>query len=144
MRSAIRFGDMWNAEAASSRRMRRRSMTNGAPGAKISDADFANFKNPGSGTSDNLYTGEVSYNLSDAWLLTASYIRLADRVNSNRDASLYKAGTDYFLSKRTALYADVGYVKNNSLGTLGIQNSTPVGVTGKNQLGLMVGIRQFF
>jgi predicted porin len=106
--------------------------------------DFANFKNPGSGTSDNFYTGEVSYNLSDAWLLTASYIRLADRVNSNRDASLYKAGTDYFLSKRTALYADVGYVKNNSLGTLGIQNSTPVGVTGKNQLGLMVGIRQFF
>ncbi|SOE71014.1 Outer membrane protein (porin) [Burkholderia sp. D7] len=106
--------------------------------------DFSNFKNPVKGTSDNFYTGEITYNLTYSWFLVASYIRLADRANSNRDASLYKVGADYSLSKRTALYADVGYVKNNSSGTLGIQNSTPVGVTGKNQLGLLVGIRHYF
>jgi len=106
--------------------------------------DFANFKNPSKGTSDNYYTGEIAYTPTANWQLSVTYIRQADRVTSERNASLYKVGVDYFLSKRTSLYALAGYVKNNSLASLGLQNSTPAGVVGRNQLGLGFGMRHSF
>lgn len=107
-------------------------------------ADFANFKNPSTGASQNFYTAEAVYRFSTAWLLSGAYIRLADRGNSERDASLYRMVLDYYLSKRTNVYAALGYVKNNSLGTLGILNSTPAGAPGENQLAAGVGIRHLF
>jgi predicted porin len=106
--------------------------------------DFANFKNIAAGSSVNFYTGEIAYQLSPAWLFSATYIKLSDQTNNKKDGNLYKLGAQYILSRRTLLYADVGYVKNSSLGSLGIQNSTPIGVVGKNQLGAVVGIRHAF
>jgi predicted porin len=106
--------------------------------------DFANFKNPAKQTSDNYYTGEIAYAPTPSWLLSATFIRQADRVTSKRNASLFKVGADYLISKRTSLYALAGYVRNNSLSSLGLQNSTPAGVVGKNQLGLGLGIRHSF
>ncbi|QBQ99147.1 porin [Paraburkholderia pallida] len=106
--------------------------------------DFANFKDDAKGTSINFYTGEVDYHLTPALEFSAVCIRLDDRTNGSMSGTLYRIGSDYSLSKQTVLYADVGYVKNNSLGTLGIQNSMPVGVVGKSQLGMIVGMRHMF
>jgi predicted porin len=106
--------------------------------------DFANFKNPARGTSDNFYTAEFAYTPTPVWVLTATYIRQDDRVTNDRDASLYKLGASYLLSRATSLYSFVGYVKNNRLATLGLQNSTPAGVPGGNQFGAGVGVRHLF
>jgi predicted porin len=106
--------------------------------------DFAKFENQMNGTDINFYTGEVAYQLSPEWSLNAVYIRLDNVANSDGNGNLYKAGASYALSKRTMLYADAAYVQNNKLGTLGIQNSVPIGVTGKNQLGLLAGMRHNF
>jgi predicted porin len=106
--------------------------------------DFANFKNPARGTSDNFYTAEFAYAPTGFWTITATYIRQDDRVTSDRDASLYKLGANYALSRATSLYSFVGYVKNNRLATLGLQNSTPTGVAGGDQFGFAVGIRHVF
>jgi predicted porin len=106
--------------------------------------DFSNFKNPERGTSDNFYTAEFSYAPTPFWTLSATYIRQDDRVTSDRNASLYKLGALYSLSRSTALYSFVGYVKNNRLATLGLQNATPSGVPGGNQFGVAVGVRHLF
>jgi predicted porin len=106
--------------------------------------DFSNFQNPSTGTSDNFYTGEVSYSLTPAWVLSGTYIHLGDRVDTRRSANLYKMALDYYLSKKTNLYVNVGYVRNGPLGTLGLQNSTPSGVTGGSQLGAAIGVRELF
>jgi len=105
--------------------------------------DFANFKNPARGTSDNFYTAEFAYAPTSFWTITATYMRQDDRVTNDRDASLYKLGAMYSLSRATALYSYVGYVKNNRLAQLGLQNSTP-GVPGGNQLGVAAGVRHLF
>ncbi|MFL9921699.1 porin [Paraburkholderia fungorum] len=107
-------------------------------------ADMTNFKNPSNGASQNFYTAEAVYRLTPTWNLSGAYIRLDDRANGERDASLYRFVVDYFFSKATNLYAAVGYVKNNSLGTLGILNSTPAGGPGENQFAAAVGIRHLF
>ncbi|MBP0592269.1 porin [Paraburkholderia sp. LEh10] len=106
--------------------------------------DFANFKNPARGTSDNFYTAEFSYTPTPFWTLSATYIRQDDRVTNDRDASLYKLGAVYSLSRATSVYSFIGYVKNNRLATLGLQNSTPAGVPGGNQFGAAIGIRHLF
>ena len=79
-----------------------------------------------------------------AHLIGLDHIRQDDRVTNDRDASLYKLGAIYSLSKATSLYSFVGYVKNNRLATLGLQNSTPSGVPGGNQFGVGLGIRHLF
>jgi predicted porin len=76
--------------------------------------------------------------------VSGAYIRLDDRVNGERNASLYRLITDYFFSKATNAYAAIGYVKNDSLGTLGILNSTPSGGPGQSQFAVAVGIRHVF
>jgi predicted porin len=106
--------------------------------------DFANFKNPARGTSDNFYTAEFAYAPTPFLTFTGTYMRQDDRVTNDRDASLYKLGALYALSRATALYSYVGYVKNNRLATLGLQNSTPAGVRGGNQFGAALGVRHLF
>ncbi|HEV3106513.1 MAG TPA: porin [Trinickia sp.] len=106
--------------------------------------DFANFRNIAKASNVDFYTGEITYQPTAFWKFAATYIKLSDQLNAKRDGNLYKLGGQYLLSKRTSLYADVGYVKNSSLGSFGLQNSTPIGVVGKNQFGCAAGIRHTF
>jgi predicted porin len=106
--------------------------------------DFSNFKNPARGTSDNFYTAEFSYTPTPFWTISLTYIRQDDRVINDRDASLYKLGANYALSRATSIYSYVGYVKNNRLATLGLQNSIPAGTPGGNQFGAAIGVRHLF
>jgi predicted porin len=106
--------------------------------------NLTNFKNPFGGASQNFYTGEAVWRFMPAMDVSGAVIRLDDRGNNNRSATLFRLVGDYFLSKATNLYAAVGYVKNNSLGTLGLLNSTPAGGPGENQFGAGFGVKHTF
>ncbi|MEX3960548.1 porin [Trinickia sp. EG282A] len=106
--------------------------------------NFTNFRNPSSNASQNFYTAEFAYKFAPDLTLSGAYIRLADQRNGDRNGSLYRIVVDYSLSKATGLYAAVGYVKNNSRGTLGILNSVPAGGPGQNQFAAAAGVRHVF
>jgi predicted porin len=106
--------------------------------------NFANFKDIATGTSTNFYTGEIYYQLNPFWQFSSTYIKISDRVQGKADGNLYKVGGQYFLSKRTALYGDVGYAKNSSLGNFGVLNTGPIWAVGKNQFAAILGVRHSF
>ncbi|MEJ8857697.1 porin [Variovorax robiniae] len=56
-------------------------------------------------------------------------------------ATMYSAGYDYNLSKRTALYGAVSYIRNNAAGTFDL--GVPV-MPGQNASGVQVGMRHAF
>lgn len=67
-----------------------------------------------------------------------------DFYGSNRDPYSFQADADYFLSKRTDLYVNLGYVLNRHGSNLGLNGFGTDVVAGKNQFGLMAGIRHKF
>jgi predicted porin len=88
----------------------------------------------------------------------AVYHANANRGNGN--ATLYTLGANYFLSKRTLLYTELGYVRNSSTSNLGLDsglygantNNDPTsdGASntnpnyGKSQFGVITGIATQF
>ncbi|EQA90440.1 hypothetical protein M218_04765 [Burkholderia pseudomallei MSHR338] len=48
------------------------------------------------------------------------------------------------LSRRSILYADLGYARDGAGDTLGIQYTAPVSKAGLNQFGAIVGMRTTF
>lgn len=64
---------------------------------------------------------------------------------TNRDPLSFQASADYFLSKRTDLYVNLGYVVNRNGSDLGLNGfgSSNV-VVGHNQFGTMAGIKHTF
>ncbi|WP_414440055.1 porin [Burkholderia sp. 22PA0106] len=61
-----------------------------------------------------------------------------------RDPWSFQIDADYFLSKRTDLYLNLGYVLNRNGSNLGLNGFGTDVVAGKNQFGLMAGIRHKF
>jgi GBP family porin len=113
-------------------------------GASRAGVSWTHYANPATGTSQDYAAVTGSWGVTAATVLTAACVHLTDRDDSQRNATLFKLGADHFLSKRTALYVDVGYVKNKSRGTLGLQNVVPAGRAGVNQFGLLTGVRTVF
>ncbi|TCK33289.1 putative porin [Paraburkholderia sp. BL8N3] len=107
-------------------------------------ATWTSFRNPATGVNQGFIGLTGSLDATSTTVLTGAYIHLADFQSSSRNADLFKLGVDHYLSKRTALYADVGYTSNGDAGTLGLQNVVTAGRAGDNQLGLMAGIRTRF
>jgi predicted porin len=97
-------------------------------------ADLSNYRNPSIGSNQNFYA------LMGSWTVTPD---IDDRIHSSGNANLFKLAANYLLSKRTVLYADAGYVRNGSTATFGLQNLVPAAI-GKDQLGLMLGVRHYF
>ncbi|WP_288407804.1 porin [uncultured Herbaspirillum sp.] len=93
-------------------------------------------------TDSDLYYLGLSYPLSTALVLDAQVSRL-DVKNSPNDVTLSVARLTYSLSKRTALYTSLGYIKNSGTSAIAIDAGGSVGA-GKNQLGVMTGIRHTF
>jgi len=93
-------------------------------------------------TNSDLYYLGVSYPLSVALVLDAQVSRLAVK-NSPNDVTLSVARLTYNLSKRTAVYGSMGYIKNGGTSSIAIDAGGTAGA-GKNQLGLMTGIRHTF
>lgn len=113
----------------------------GYDGATLQGAQTGN-GNQGS----NLYWAGLQYQLTSA-LSMAAAAYYQDFKNTGSDPWLFSALLDYTLSKRTDLYAAVGYTKNKgnsslglSAGASGFGNTNP----GTNQFGATVGIRHKF
>ncbi|WP_050461424.1 porin [Herbaspirillum autotrophicum] len=91
--------------------------------------------------SDLYYLG-VSYPFLTAWVLDAQVSRLKFNGTSNV-STLSVARLTYNLSRRTALYTSVGYIKNGGNAAIAVDAGGTVGV-GMNQLGIMTGVRHTF
>ena len=65
-------------------------------------------------------------------------------ANGGGTANLYMAGINYFLSKRTLLYVDVGTVRNGTGAGHVLENGAESGVSGLKQTGGYFGIAHSF
>lgn len=93
-------------------------------------------------TDSDLYYLGVSYPFSAALVLDAQLSRLNVRRSDN-DVTLSVVRLTYNLSKRTAIYTSLGYIKNGGVAATAVDAGGTVGA-GRNQLGAMTGIRHTF
>src|SRR5450830_1214063 len=93
-------------------------------------------------TNSDLYYLGVSYPLSTALVLDAQMARLNIKGSANK-STLSVARLTYNLSKRTALYTSLGYMKNGGTAAIPLDVGGTVG-TGMNQFGVMTGVRHTF
>ena len=105
-------------------------------------------KNEGSAArpkSDLWYIG-ASYPLTPAWTIEANLAKLSYRNADNFDSTLLAVKSVYRLSKRTALYAQVGTMRNGSLANLSVSGGAPGSnpAPGGSQTGAMLGINHTF
>jgi predicted porin len=90
----------------------------------------------------NLYWAGAQYNVTPAFVVTATgYYQ--DVHSTGADPWLAVLCADYFLSKRTDLYATAGFAHNKDKSTLGVNGYGTV-APGYNQTGITIGMRQKF
>ncbi|MGY6257937.1 porin [Paraburkholderia caledonica] len=90
----------------------------------------------------NLYWAGAQYNVTPAFIITATgYYQ--DVHSTGADPWLAVLCADYFLSKRTDLYATAGFAHNKDKSTLGVNGYGTV-APGYNQTGITIGMRQKF
>jgi predicted porin len=93
-------------------------------------------------SSASMYWAGAQYRVMPALALTAvGYYQ--DVHSSSADPWLAVLCADYFLSKRTDLYATAAYARNNGNASLGVNGYGTV-APGHNQTGFTVGMRQKF
>lgn len=86
----------------------------------------------------------AGYQLTPALSLTGAGYLLNDR-HGNGDAWSASVLLDYAFSKRTDVYAQVAYIRNDDGARIGLNGpSTTIGPAGTNQLGALVGVRHKF
>ncbi|MFL9925364.1 porin [Herbaspirillum lusitanum] len=93
-------------------------------------------------TDSDLYYIGASYPISVALVLDAQVARLNVKGSVNK-STLSVARLTYNLSKRTALYTSVGYMKNAGTAAIALDVGGSVGA-GMNQFGVMTGVRHTF
>ncbi|BEV15489.1 hypothetical protein HBDW_22770 [Herbaspirillum sp. DW155] len=93
-------------------------------------------------TDSDLYYLGVSYPFSVALVADAQLMRLNVRRSSN-DATMSVLRLTYNLSRRTALYGSLGYIRNRGGSGISLDAGGTV-ATGRNQLGIMSGLRHTF
>lgn len=132
----------------SSSKTDQRTMLNGYVkwgGAKIG-AGYMRRKNDGNVASprNDLWFAGVSYPIG-ALTLDAQYNRLTYKDIDDKGQLLVLRGT-YNLSKRTAAYASLGYMKNSGKAAFTVGASQPGGnpMPGVNQAGFGIGLRHAF
>jgi predicted porin len=93
-------------------------------------------------TNSDLYFLGASYPLTPALVLDGEVARFNIK-NSNNHATMTVARLTYNLSKRSAVYTSLGYMKNAGQSAIALDAGGTVGV-GLNQVGVMTGIRHTF
>lgn len=110
--------------------------------AKISGGILHRERDNAAPLQSNLAYLGVSYPLTPALTLDAELSRL-DVKGSPNDSSMLVARGVYALSKRTALYAMLGRMKNKGTSANSLSAGATVGA-GMSQTGIMTGIRHTF
>ncbi|WP_085318260.1 porin [Derxia lacustris] len=87
----------------------------------------------------------ASYPLTAAWTVDAEAIRILN-TDQNRSGSMLAARALYAFSKRTAAYAQLGFLDNNKGAQYQVSSGGggTVPAPGDNQLGSFVGLRHTF
>ncbi|REE90978.1 porin [Cupriavidus plantarum] len=86
----------------------------------------------------------AGYQLTPALSLSGAGYLLNGR-NGNGDAWSASVLLDYAFSKRTDVYAQVAYIRNDDTSRIGLNGpATTIGPAGTNQLGALVGMRHKF
>ncbi|WP_322013093.1 porin [Paraburkholderia sp. J12] len=83
------------------------------------------------------------YRFNPFFKITSGYYYLKDRNIAENHSGLFAVGAEYNLSKRTLLYAQLGYVDNKGTMNQGIVFGTPV-APGAATTAAMIGMRQNF
>jgi predicted porin len=96
----------------------------------------------GVNTDSDLYFLGATYPFTAALIGDVQVSKLNIK-GSDSDSSLAVARLTYNLSKRTAIYTMAGYMKNAGTAALALDAGGTVGV-GKNQFGIMTGIKHLF
>jgi len=91
----------------------------------------------------SLYWLGTTYHMTPSLLLsgTAMYQKF---YGSTLAPMSFQVDLDYFLSKRTDVYINTGYVINRGGSDLGLNGFASSAVAGHNQLGTQIGIRHSF
>lgn len=114
-------------------------------GAKVGLGWIARRNEALSASRSNLFYAGVAYDLTPALTLTGEAFYLKYR-NSADKAWLGAVRASYALSKRSSVYATVGYIENGGNLALSV-SSAATGASpaaGGNQLGAMVGVKHVF
>jgi predicted porin len=90
----------------------------------------------------NLYYAGSSTPFAGNWVLDAQASHL-DVKDSPNDTTLLAARVMYNLSRRTAVYATVGHVRNRGTAAVAVDAGGTIGA-GMSQSGIMTGVRHFF
>lgn len=137
------FGGLTNGALAD-----KRTMLNGyvkLAGAKLGGGYMrrTNDGNAAAPRSDLWFAG-ISYPMG-LWTLDTQYSQLKYKDSSDKGQLVVLRGT-YSLSKRTAVYASLGYVKNSGNAAFGASSAQAGGapMPGVNQTGFGVGLRHAF
>ncbi|MFM0596489.1 MULTISPECIES: porin [Paraburkholderia] len=91
----------------------------------------------------SLYWLGATYHASAALNLSSTAM-YQNFYGTSRDPWSFQVDADYFLSKRTDLYLNLAYALNRNGSNLGLNGFGTDVVAGKNQVGLMAGIRHTF
>ncbi|MDN7606697.1 porin [Burkholderia multivorans] len=108
-------------------------------------ASYAIGKNPSntSRTHYEMISGGLGYQFSPFFRITSGYYYLKDRNTGANHSSEYAAGAEYSLSKRTMIYAQVGYVANRGTMNQTVTYGQPV-APGVSTTAAMFGMRHTF
>ena len=90
-----------------------------------------------------MISGGLGYQFAPWLSVTSGYYYLRDRNNTANHSSAYSVGANYYISKQTTAYLQLGYVDNR--GTMGqwIAYGAPV-APGVSTTEAMIGIRKSF
>lgn len=110
--------------------------------AKVSGGVLLRDRENAAPLESNLYFLGMSYPLTPALSLDVELSR-NDVENSPNDATMLVARGVYSLSKRTAVYAMIGRIKNEGASATSVSAGGTVG-PGMGQTGIMAGVRHTF
>jgi predicted porin len=113
-------------------------------GASVS-ASYGVGRNPSDSARANIemISGGLGYQFTSWFWVTSGYYYLQDRNNSANHANEFSIGANYFVSKLTTAYLQVGYVDNKGTMNQWIAYGEPV-APGVSTTAVMIGIRHSF
>ncbi|MEC5408599.1 porin [Paraburkholderia sp. MPAMCS5] len=98
---------------------------------------------PATAARSDMYFGGMQYRFTPAFSLAAATY-YTDITTAGQHPIDFGVNAAYSLSKRTSLYAEINYVKNNNGSNLGVAGFGSGIVAGANQTGVAIGINHLF
>jgi predicted porin len=112
-------------------------------GAVTAKAQFVNYK-VAQGFNSNVYSGGLDYYVTPQLDVNGGVWYTSDRNDTQNHSILGALGATYSLSKRTALYAQVGLVNNHGTMDTGLTVSDALNGVEGTTVGADIGIRHTF